>query len=103
MAEDPFIALLAPVVRRRCPTGQPGRWRMVAAANPFTRAEAQAYAGCREAFRRSPELRRRLAGRDVPAGALEPGRGERLHRCSGCGRTWSTAGRRARRTPGWTI
>jgi tetratricopeptide (TPR) repeat protein len=72
MAEDPFISLLAPLVPPAVPTGQPGRWRMVRPENPFTRAEAQAYAGCREAFRRSPELRRRLAGRDVPAGLGSP-------------------------------
>jgi hypothetical protein len=72
MAEDPFIALLAPVSPPAVPAGQPGRWRLVAAANPFTRAEAQAYAGCRESFRRSPELRRRLADRDIPAGRWSP-------------------------------
>jgi tetratricopeptide (TPR) repeat protein len=75
MAEDPFISLLPPLAPPAVPTGQPGRWRMVAtatAANPFLRAEALAYAGCREAFRRSPELRRRVAGRDVPAGRWSP-------------------------------
>jgi tetratricopeptide (TPR) repeat protein len=72
MADDPFISLLAPVSPPALPDGQPGRWRMVAAANPFTRAEAQAYADCRQSFRRRPDLRRRLAGREIPPGRWSP-------------------------------
>ena len=40
--------------------------------DPFTRAEAQAYAGCRQSFRRYPDLRRRLAGREIPPGRWSP-------------------------------
>jgi hypothetical protein len=72
MSTDPFISLRAPLAPPALPAGAPGRWKMTAADNPFTRSEALAYAGCREAFRSSPELRRRLAGRDLPAGRWSP-------------------------------
>jgi hypothetical protein len=74
---DPFVILLAPVPPPAVPAGAGGGWQFVAgpgrkSGDPFARAEAGAYAGCRERFRRSAELRARLATRDIPEGRWSP-------------------------------
>ena len=69
LTDDPFVKIVAPVLPPAVlgPTG----WRLVPGperpdGDPFVRAEAQAYAGCREAFRRSAELRQQVTGRSLP-------------------------------------
>jgi tetratricopeptide (TPR) repeat protein len=76
---DPFVELRSPLtppaVRMDSPEGP--RWRWVSLAeeatdNPQVKAEAGAYAACKEAFRQSSELRQLATARPMPQWQWSP-------------------------------